>query len=254
MLKYLAVLGVVIGLAVFIARQDKRAAQESAEKAARLGNAALPAVANKDHAEEHVYDPERDSPSWYGFFRWPNGSTTWAIILTLLAIAEQTSQTRKAAEATRDSVLLQEKAMEQWVDIANWRADILQLIPGEGGHLVIGVDIVNRTDYPLRITGGQMIFKHSAGFKGTLDFPRTSLTPHVPYESAVAVEITEKQVVNYVAEPILVTVAGAWSHTGVLEKPTPQVLGGVLRCAKDSTVFTPKLDLSSIEDSQGKTK
>jgi hypothetical protein len=40
---------------------------------------------------------------WYGFFRWPNGTTAWAIILTLIAIAEQTKQTRKAAEAGRIS-------------------------------------------------------------------------------------------------------------------------------------------------------
>jgi hypothetical protein len=36
-------------------------------------------------------------------FGWPEGITTWAILLTLLAIAEQTSQTRVAAEATREA-------------------------------------------------------------------------------------------------------------------------------------------------------
>ena len=43
-------------------------------------------------------------PTWFSFVRWPDGVATWAIILTLYAIAEQTRETAKAAQATEASV------------------------------------------------------------------------------------------------------------------------------------------------------
>jgi hypothetical protein len=104
MWKYLAIFALIFGLAVYIARQDERAAQKGAQNAAPPGNSAVPSEANEDHPQENVGDTKRHTPGWYSFFRWPNGTTTWAIILTLLAIAEQTSQTAKAAKATQDSV------------------------------------------------------------------------------------------------------------------------------------------------------
>ena len=104
MLKYLAIFATVLGLAIYIAVQDKHAAEQAAEKAAHQNNATAPTKANEDHAQENIPDSEGNLPSWYGFFRWPNGTTTWAIILTLFAIAEQTKQTTVAAKATRESV------------------------------------------------------------------------------------------------------------------------------------------------------
>ena len=102
MLKYVAMFAVVFALAVFVARQDERAAQERTQKSAQLGNATVSANPDEQHPKKHR-KYRRNAPGWYSFFRWPNGTTTWAIILTLLAIAEQTSQTRKAAEATLSS-------------------------------------------------------------------------------------------------------------------------------------------------------
>jgi hypothetical protein len=104
MLKYLAAFALILGLAVYIACQDERTAQQSAQNATHLGQNAVAAKADEQHPQENVGNPERHIPSWYGFFRWPNGTTTWAIILTLLAIAEQTKQTAKAAKAANDSV------------------------------------------------------------------------------------------------------------------------------------------------------
>jgi hypothetical protein len=90
--------------ALFIARQDERTAQQSAQKSTQLDKRAFPAETDKQHSHENVPDTNRDTPSWYGFFRWPNGSTTWAVILTLMAIAEQTRETARAAKATEASV------------------------------------------------------------------------------------------------------------------------------------------------------
>jgi hypothetical protein len=114
MWKYLAIFAVIFGLAVYVACQDERAAQESAQKAARLDKSSVPAKSDEQYLQENVPNAERHTPSWFGFFRWPNGTTTWAIILTLLAIAEQTKETArsaKAAEKAAEAASLNAKAM-----------------------------------------------------------------------------------------------------------------------------------------------
>lgn len=104
MLKYLVAIVILCGLTLFVARQDERTAQESAHKAAQFGDGAVPAKPNEQHPQENVKDTERHTPGWYSFFRWPSGTTTWAIILTLLVISEQTRQTAKSAKAASDSI------------------------------------------------------------------------------------------------------------------------------------------------------
>jgi hypothetical protein len=104
MLKYLGIFALIFALAVFVARQDERAARESAQITANPDKGAISTKADEHHPQENIQQAERNTPSWYGFFRWPNGTTTWAIILTLLAITEQTKQTAKATKATQESV------------------------------------------------------------------------------------------------------------------------------------------------------
>lgn len=107
MLKYLAALFLIFGLAVYISIQDKRAAEQSTQNATGPNNGALPANAEEYHPQENVSDAERNLPSWYGFFRWPNGTTVWAIVLTLVVIADQTSQTAKAAKIAHATFVTQ---------------------------------------------------------------------------------------------------------------------------------------------------
>src|SRR5271157_600110 len=116
----LAFVVVVLGLAFVVARQDQRAADQSAQKAAELHKAAPTAITDEHHPQEKVYKPDGDSPSWdfllfLGLFRWPIGTGTWVIVLTLFAIAEQTSQTRKAAEATRSSAKSTEDSVSAFI-------------------------------------------------------------------------------------------------------------------------------------------
>jgi hypothetical protein len=69
--------------------------------------------------QTHAKDAKWDPPHWYRLFTWQEGVTTWALMLTLLAIAEQTNETAKAAKAaqesakaTQDSIPHQAKAAE----------------------------------------------------------------------------------------------------------------------------------------------
>jgi len=105
MLKYLAVIVVIFGLAIYVASQDEHAAQESTQNAANSHGGTAPAKPDENHPKENVPTTKRDSPSWFRFFRWPDGTTTLVIILTLIVIADQTKQTAIAAEATQQSVV-----------------------------------------------------------------------------------------------------------------------------------------------------
>jgi len=119
MLKYFLAFVFFLGMAIFVARQDERSAQESAQKAKNLASAAISAKSDTEHPQKNIDDTERNSPGWRSFFRWPNGTTAWAIVLTLLAVAEQAKETAKAAKAaeksakaTEDSIPHQAKAAD----------------------------------------------------------------------------------------------------------------------------------------------
>src|SRR5579864_1978193 len=110
MLKYVAGLVLVFGLAVYISIQDERATQQAAQNAAQSNKGTIPAKPDEQHPQQNIYNPERNLPRWYRFFRWGDGTTTWVIVLTLLAIAEQARESAKATQAMRDSLPHQEMA------------------------------------------------------------------------------------------------------------------------------------------------
>jgi hypothetical protein len=91
MLKSLGVICVlVLGLVAYVFEQDEHALESHRAK-------------TLTHVEDG-YKPDRDTPPWYRLFRWPEGATTWAVILTLAAIALQTKETARAANASVETV------------------------------------------------------------------------------------------------------------------------------------------------------
>lgn len=99
---YIVAVVVLVGIALYVARQDERAAQQTAKPTVAVSDQTSLGKSDKDHPQESVSNPDANVPSWYGFFRWPNGTTAWAIILTLLVIAQQTRETAKATKATEE--------------------------------------------------------------------------------------------------------------------------------------------------------
>jgi hypothetical protein len=116
MLKYLAGLVLVFGLTVYVSIQDERSTQQTTQKSAQADKGALPAKTDENHPQQNVHHPEWNTPRWYAvlspLFRWPEGPTTWVIVLTLLAIAEQARETAKATEAMRESMPFQRDAAQ----------------------------------------------------------------------------------------------------------------------------------------------
>jgi hypothetical protein len=100
MLKYLAIFVAILGLAVYVSIQSRCIVENAAQQqSAQSPNTPVSGGAPNELQQQNAGKVVPALPLWYGFFSWPDGVTAWAIILTLLAIAEQTKQTKKAAEA-----------------------------------------------------------------------------------------------------------------------------------------------------------
>lgn len=79
--------------------------------------------------------------------------SNWALVLigliTAGVIGWQSWETRKAAEATAKSIILQEIAFHQWVEIRDWSVE--DDSQGARKRLRIAVNCVNPTDYPISV-------------------------------------------------------------------------------------------------------
>jgi hypothetical protein len=107
MWKYLVALAVVAILAIYVSVQDERSSKQSAYQTTDSDKNASVAKPNEKNTQKNAEHAEGNLPSWYGFFRWPNGTTVWAIILTLIVIADQTRQTAKAAKIAHATFVTQ---------------------------------------------------------------------------------------------------------------------------------------------------
>jgi hypothetical protein len=101
--KYLIAVVIVLGGCIYVSRQDQKTRDQYEQNCNQLNASALPPSGHYEDCDKGAENAARHLPRWYRVFGWPDGITTWAILLTLVAIAEQTSQTRRAADATADS-------------------------------------------------------------------------------------------------------------------------------------------------------
>lgn len=155
MLKYVAGIVLMFGLALYISIQDERTAQQTTQQAAQPNKGALAAKADENHPQQNIRNPEGNAPRWYRFFRWGDGTTTWVIILTLLAIAEQAKESAKATDAMRQSTAIQQAQLVQWVGFEDWSGgEDIWLYDEEKflHHLMFNFYVVNPTSYPISLS------------------------------------------------------------------------------------------------------
>jgi hypothetical protein len=101
--KYIVAVVVILGFSVYVSHEDQKTRDQYEQKCTPLNATAISLASHSEDCDIGADNAARHLPRWYRVFGWPEGITTWAILLTLLALAEQTSQTRIAAEATRDA-------------------------------------------------------------------------------------------------------------------------------------------------------
>lgn len=109
----------IIGAVVFVTREEHYAAikyqRECYEHPAAAGS--IPSEQQKASADK-CKDPKEYMPWWYILIAWPEGITTWAIIVTGFVIAWQSYETRKAAAATENAVHTADSSLQLQEDTA----------------------------------------------------------------------------------------------------------------------------------------
>ena len=103
--KYLIGVAVIFGCAVFVSHQYQHARSQCSKECEQVNPRSIPPPPATKNCNECEQNAERHLPRWYRLFGWPEGITTWAILLTLLAIGEQTHQTRRTADLTERTLI-----------------------------------------------------------------------------------------------------------------------------------------------------
>ena len=116
MKKYLLGFLSIFLISVLITSQYEKYPYDATNPSQNSGGAAV-SPGNTPKTTGNPQQPQNDPPRWlrvsYQVFGWPNGITVWALFLTMMVVAEQTSQTRRAAEATAISADATEKQAAQ---------------------------------------------------------------------------------------------------------------------------------------------
>jgi hypothetical protein len=110
--KYIVTVVAIIGFSVYVSHEEQKNRDQYEQKCAQLNaRPATPAAHNED-CDKGADNAARHLPRWYRMFGWPEGITAWAILLTLFAIAEQTSATKDATSAAYRSLVFAQAQFE----------------------------------------------------------------------------------------------------------------------------------------------
>lgn len=101
--KYGIAVVLILGCSIYVSRQDQKTRDEYETKCNQIKAVTVSQGTHQEDCDKGAEDAARHLPRWYRVFGWPEGITTWAILLTLLVIADQTAQTKRAAIATEDA-------------------------------------------------------------------------------------------------------------------------------------------------------
>jgi hypothetical protein len=238
MLKRLAILSIA-----FLAIPASVSPQNSSRDRQDKGQAPPPpSVTIEDNSSRQTQAdcPTQKSPESHAGVEWSNWALVFVGAITFIAVGIQANESRRATKAMRDSIRLQERAMEQWVVLDNWKCEIHT---AHGMHIVsISVELINQTDFPLVLKSGELEFKNPMlGAPNAFMWGAgqdTFLPPKIPYVIPAAVSITGDQAQAFSIDKFVpIRVAGMFLHIGALKRLTPQEVLGTLLCRHSGPKF-----------------
>jgi hypothetical protein len=148
-------------------------------------------------------------------------------VFTLRVIGEQTTASKK-------SVLLQETAMQQWVNIKNWTKNYRSAPDGSAG-LGISFELVNPTNWPLTIVNTKLRINPIESWA----VHNILLAPNSPYAVRVnEISLSKEQENDYLNARIVLVVFGMVTFRDCFERVREQEFSGLLQCGKTATTFT----------------
>jgi hypothetical protein len=164
---------------------------------------------------------------------------TFALVViatvTLFGIWYQAVKTKDAAEAARDSVRLQEAAMQQWVDLDSWKVWESSK-EGKFYRLDFLFDLVNNTGRPLTIHEVHGTIEE----QDTVSRESNVLAPHGRDPIQISVPLTKERFEDYaIRKTMLIFKLGGYIvFTDILGRRQRQPFEGLLSCSNGKVTFT----------------
>ncbi len=171
------------------------------------------------------------NPKWYAVFKQPEG---WLIIIgfvTLVVLAYQANEMRRATEAMERQTKLQEVAMRQWVSLENWHG---QIVLQEGEQILeFGFEIVNPTKFPLKLE----YYGTSTGNRATQSRPDHVLGPEKKLEvNSDTGPLSKEQIIRYKESVLSITVKGSIAYEDVFNVKRTQIFNTLCICSIDRQI------------------
>lgn len=153
MLKALAILAfLLLGATIFVTIEDQRSAERAPQQTAQQPTSAVASGQGNQQSQGNTQKPSRNLPSLHRFFTWPDSMTAWAILLTLWAIAWQSNETKKAAEAAHMNAQAIVDAERAWmlpkITQPDYREILLLTDRGDDWNLPIEITFTNHGHTP----------------------------------------------------------------------------------------------------------
>jgi hypothetical protein len=98
-LKYVIIVAFIIAVSFYVYDKDQKVRDQYVQQCQQRNAGINSKSSTIEDCDKGAESAIRHLPLLYRVFEWPEGITTLAILLTLLAIAEQTKETRRATEA-----------------------------------------------------------------------------------------------------------------------------------------------------------
>jgi hypothetical protein len=114
--KYVVAVAVIFGCARYVSEHYQRSAQQCEDKAAQIYPRISSPSMNAEYANNCKDEAERSFPRWYRLFSWPEGITTWAVLLTLIVVAEQTRETSRSAEEAKNAAVAAARGVDATIN------------------------------------------------------------------------------------------------------------------------------------------
>jgi hypothetical protein len=246
MLKHIVILGVAYWAFLSPNGPDKAGGGQK-DKGSNVPPPAVAIVGNSSRQTE-ADAPDKKSPETHTGIEWANWALVVVGLVTFFAVYKQAKESGKATKAMKDSLTLQEKALEQWVELSSWRSELVRAPPDKDvlPLLLVKVEIVNKTGFPVTLKKAEICLVSVAENVRHTYFAgdNTFLPPNSPHEALIAIELTAQQVSHFQLAGIGIQVTGSFLHVGALKRPVVQEFSGLLVCQQAKTEFIAQLHMN----------
>jgi hypothetical protein len=214
--------GCVVALIVLVAvaaamltAQPDYSSHQTKNDAATQGPLTPTAFTKQDDAVSgtHAETTDNSSPQFYAALKRPDWWVVFIAFLTACAVAYQAKKSAEALEAMWASMELQEIALQQWVDLDNWRTNYRVRKDGSK-ELEVCFDIVNPTKLPLTLEAVTTTIANHTFATASRNF----VAPNKTYTVNVTIPLSDEDAERFLGSTLVLSVRGDIAYSSDVHK------------------------------------